>query len=152
MYWDMVLCTSKRDGQGTMEENKECSLAIIVCYSSAWVSHVEERDELKASVLTDNVRRCINISITSAKIRSRAGYGLSTFLNQSLVRSIDEDMAVCEGIGVCLVVLVESLGVDDRFLNAVLADQFVIPLPLFHLSHFLTPIVIRCPTPETIQN
>jgi hypothetical protein len=87
-----------------MEENKECSLTIVECYSSAWVSHVEERDELKASVLTDNVRRCINISITSAKIRSRAGYGLSTFLNQSLVRSIDEDMAVCEGIGVRIVV------------------------------------------------
>jgi hypothetical protein len=83
-----------------MEENKECSLAIIECYSSAWLSQVEERDELKASVLTDNVRRCINISITSESIRSRAGYGLTTFLSQSLVRSIDEDMAVCEGIGV----------------------------------------------------
>jgi hypothetical protein len=63
------------------------------------VSHVEEGDELKASVLTDNVRRCINISITSERIRSRAGYGLSTFLSQSLVRSIDEDMAVCEDKG-----------------------------------------------------
>ena len=68
------------------------------------MSHIEEGNELKASVLTDNVRRCINISITSAKIRSRAGYGLSTFLSQSLVRSIDEDMAVCECIGVRIVV------------------------------------------------
>jgi hypothetical protein len=82
-------------------------LTIVERYISACVSHVEDRDELKASVLTDNVRRCINISITSERIRSRAGYGLSTFLNQSLVRSIDEDMAVYEGICVRIVQRVE---------------------------------------------
>ena len=61
---------------------------------------VLEEDELNASVLTDSVRRCIKISITSARIRSRAGYGLRTFFSQSLVRSIDEDMAVREGLSV----------------------------------------------------
>ena len=96
---------------------------------------VLEEDELNASVLTDSVRRCIKISITSARIRSRAGYGLRTFFSQSLVRSIDEDMAVREGLSVS-----ESsdryrgLWSRSGFLNAVLADQFVILLPSF-ISH-----------------
>ena len=88
-------------------------MTIIECYISACVSHVEEGDELKASVLTDNVRRCISISITSARIRSRAGYGLSTFLSQSLVRSMDEDMAVCEDIGVRIVTEGRGLEVHE---------------------------------------
>jgi hypothetical protein len=86
-------------------------LSIVECYTLAHVPGTRGRDELKASVLTDNVRRCINISITSARIRSRAGYGLSTFLSQSLVRSIDEDMAVSECICVGIVVLIQKVEV-----------------------------------------
>ena len=96
---------------------------------------LERGDKLKASVLTDNVRRCINVSITSVRIRSRAGYGLRTFFSQSLVRSMDEDMAVYEGMGVgSSTDWYGGLWSRSRFLDAVLADQFVILLPSFN-SH-----------------
>jgi hypothetical protein len=86
-------------------------LTVVESYTLAHVPGTRIRDELKASVLTDNVRRCINISMTSARIRSRAGYGLRTFLSQSLVRSIDEDMAVSECICVGIVVLIQKVEV-----------------------------------------
>jgi len=73
------------------------------------------------------------MSMTSVRIRSRTGYDLRTFLSQSLVRSREEDMAV-DYQSMC-----EKVSGDDvesrsgsRFLNAVLADQFVILFPLAH--------------------